>query len=157
MIPHYDELVQKLEGFKHISWKKNKETDDHKFTFSIVELSGQSLCLEGAVLTQLSKKPLEVNEPSSAKKRSACADVISKVCNKENQVAAMRVMPSASCQHGQYKSSKDHIFRVPEVPQLWTSKPSMHRLTAISKYYKHPLTKAELGKNSIYEAKESAE
>lgn len=49
-----------MEGFKHISWKKDEETDDvHKFTFSIAELSGQSLCLEGAVKTEPSKKPLE--------------------------------------------------------------------------------------------------
>lgn len=49
-----------MEGFKHISWKKDEETDDvHKFTFSISEWSGQSLCLEGAVKTQPSKKPLE--------------------------------------------------------------------------------------------------
>jgi hypothetical protein len=53
----------------------------------------------------------------------------------------MRVKPSASFQHGRYKGSKDQMFAVPEVPQLQTSKPSMQRLTPISKYYKHPVTK----------------
>lgn len=84
---------------------------------------------------------LAVNEPGNATKRSSCADLTSKLCNQENRVAAMRARPSASCQRGQYKGSKDHTFTVPEVPQLRTSKPYMHRLTPVSKYYKNPVTK----------------
>jgi hypothetical protein len=84
---------------------------------------------------------LAANEPGSTRKRNVCAELTSKLCNKENRATAMRAKPSASCQRGQYKGSKDHTFTVPQMPQLQTSKPSMHRLTPVSKYYKHPVTK----------------
>jgi len=51
------ELVHKLEGFKHISWKKDQDTDGvFNFTFSIAELSSQSSCLEGAGKVETTKK-----------------------------------------------------------------------------------------------------
>jgi hypothetical protein len=51
-------LVQKLEGFKQISWKEDQETDNvHNFTFNTPELSMRNLCPKGAVETEPSEKP----------------------------------------------------------------------------------------------------
>lgn len=81
-----------------------------------------------------------VNVPRSSNKRSGCTDLKRKLCNKENRVAGMKLKSSASYQGG-YDSSKDHTFTDPVLPQLWTSKPSTHKLTPISKHCRHPVTK----------------
>jgi hypothetical protein len=82
-----------LEGFKQISWKKDEETGDvHKFTFSTAEFSGQSLCLEGAVKTQPSKKPLEdkvIPELGidSAAKSGPCSSIMLATTSLENETS----------------------------------------------------------------------
>jgi hypothetical protein len=82
-----------LEGFKHISWKKDEETDDvPKFTFSIVELSGQSLCLAGAVKTEPFKKPLAdkvIPEPAvdSMANNGPCSTIMLTTTSLENETS----------------------------------------------------------------------
>jgi hypothetical protein len=82
-----------------------------------------------------------VNGLGSIKKRSGCTEITSKLCNKENRIAAMKMKPSAVCQSGGYNSNKGQTLMFPVVPQLRTSKPSTHILTPISKHCKHPVTK----------------
>ncbi|KDR06177.1 kinesin-like protein KIF18A [Zootermopsis nevadensis] len=58
MASHYDELVHKLEGFKHISWKKDQETNvNSNFTFSFAEMLRENLCSEGIIRVETANKP----------------------------------------------------------------------------------------------------
>lgn len=56
------ELVHRVEGFKHVSWKNDKETDDIcNFTFSVTKLSRPNSCSEGTINTET------MHEPSAGK------------------------------------------------------------------------------------------
>lgn len=47
-----------MEGFKHISWEKDQESDDaYNFTFSFAEMSRQNLCSEGIIKAETANKP----------------------------------------------------------------------------------------------------
>jgi hypothetical protein len=53
------ELVHRVEGFKHVSWKKDKEVDDiSNFKFTVAELSKQNVCLEGIINTEAVSEPV---------------------------------------------------------------------------------------------------
>ena len=44
------ELVHRVEGFKHVSWKNDKEIDEiYNFTLSVAELSKQNWCSKGTI------------------------------------------------------------------------------------------------------------
>jgi hypothetical protein len=61
------ELVHRVEGFKHVSWKNDREIDDIcNFTFSVAELSKQNLCSEGIINTKAMSEPVvDFSEGSS--------------------------------------------------------------------------------------------
>jgi hypothetical protein len=100
------ELVQKLEGFKHISWKKDQGTDDvHNFTFSIQELSSQSLCLDGAVKTETCKKPSAnhiLPEPAvdCTAKNGSCPTIMPTATSIENEISENESEVGDTEQHG---------------------------------------------------------
>ena len=62
------ELVQRVEGFKQVSWEDDKEIDDIcNFTFSIAELSKHYLCSEGIINTKAVPEPVaDCGEGSSS-------------------------------------------------------------------------------------------
>lgn len=81
-----------MEGFKHISWKKDQETDDaHNFKFSTPELSMQNLYLKGAVETEPSKKPSAdvLPEPvvDCTAKRGSCSSIMLTATTFENETS----------------------------------------------------------------------
>jgi len=55
------ELVHRVEGFKHVSWKNDKEIDEIcNFTFSVAEFSRQNLCSEGIIDPKSIPEPVAV-------------------------------------------------------------------------------------------------
>jgi hypothetical protein len=62
------ELVHRVEGFKHVSWKNDKEIDEIcNFTFSVAELSKQNLCSEGIINAKAIPEPVaDCGEGSSS-------------------------------------------------------------------------------------------
>jgi hypothetical protein len=65
------ELVQRLEGFKQVSWQKDKEIDGIcDFTFSVAELSKQNLCSEGAINAKAVSEPVAGSSHGSSCPRS---------------------------------------------------------------------------------------
>jgi hypothetical protein len=115
------ELVQKLEGFKHISWKKDQESDSvHNFSFSIPELPRQSLCLKGAVKTEPSKKLLTdvLPEPvvDCTAKSVSCSSVMLATAslengNSENESEGGDTEQRGDiCSHGMLEGTTDRVW-----------------------------------------------
>jgi hypothetical protein len=53
------ELVHRVEGFKHVSWENDKEIDRLcNFTFSVAELSKQNLCSDGIFNAKAVSEPV---------------------------------------------------------------------------------------------------
>lgn len=62
------ELVHRVEGFKHVSWKNDKEIDEIcNFTFSVAEMSKQNFCSEGIINSKAVPEPVaDCGEGSSS-------------------------------------------------------------------------------------------
>ena len=69
------ELVHRVEGFKHVSWKNDKEIDEiYNFTLSVAELSKQNLCSKGII------DPKSIPEPvADCGEYSSCSNSVSTV------------------------------------------------------------------------------
>jgi hypothetical protein len=97
-----------LEGFKQISWKEDQETGDvNNFTFSIAELSRQSLCLEGTVKTELSADMviLESVVDCTAKSNS-CPSIMLTTASLENETSENESEVSDTEQCGDIRSDR---------------------------------------------------
>ena len=115
------ELVQRVEGFKHVSLENDKEIDEIcNFTFSTAELSMHYLCSEDIINTKAVPEPVAdcVNNSARKRKRSGYNECTKKRCCKENRAVDMALTPSASS----------------------VSKSPVYRNTAHSKRYWDPVT-----------------
>jgi hypothetical protein len=64
-----------VEGFKHVSWKNDKEIDEIcNFTFSVAELSKQNLCSEGTFNAKAIPEPV-----ADCGEGSSCSNSVSTV------------------------------------------------------------------------------
>ena len=67
------ELVHRVEGFKHVSWKNDKEIDEIcNFTFGVAELSKQNLRSEGIISAKAVPEPV-----ADCGEDSSCANCLS--------------------------------------------------------------------------------
>jgi len=77
------ELVHRVEGFKHVSWKNDKEIDEIcNFTFSVAELSKQNLCLEGIINTKAVPEPA-----ADCGEGSSCSNSVSTVTSQAPELS----------------------------------------------------------------------
>lgn len=85
------ELVHILEGFKHVSWKNDQETDDIcNFTFSVSEFSRQNLCSRGIIDTEtidkLSTGKVVPEAAGDCDEGSSCSSSLSPVTSQVPEV-----------------------------------------------------------------------
>jgi hypothetical protein len=72
---YQQELVHRVEGLKHVSWKNDKEIDEIcNFTFSVADLSKQNLRSEGIIDAKAVPKPV-----ADCGEDSSCANSVSTV------------------------------------------------------------------------------
>jgi hypothetical protein len=82
-----------LEGFKHISWKKDQESDDAcNFTFSSAELLKQNLCLEGINKAETTNKPsadmtVTGSVAACAGQDASCSSTVLTAASLENELS----------------------------------------------------------------------